>query len=86
MKNLDIKLSERQKDLVSFLKDYFKDNKFITPNILSNELGINLVTAYEHLRNLKEKGILGIKFSKEEGKGRPKYLYYLTNGGKKVFI
>ncbi|HOK18437.1 MAG TPA: hypothetical protein P5272_03055 [Caldisericia bacterium] len=83
MKNLDIKLSERQKDLVSFLKDYFKDNKFITPNILSNELGINLVTAYEHLRNLKEKGILGIKFSKEEGKGRPKYLYYLTNGGKK---
>ncbi|NLI56802.1 hypothetical protein GX420_07470 [bacterium] len=83
MKNLDIKLSERQKDLMSFLKDYFKDNKYITPNILSDELGINLITAYEHLRNLKEKGILGIKFSKEEGKGRPKYLYYLTNGGKK---
>ncbi|HOC52245.1 MAG TPA: hypothetical protein PLW61_07155 [Caldisericia bacterium] len=83
MKNLDIKLSERQKDLMSFLKDYFKDDKYITPNILSDELGINLITAYEHLRNLKEKGILGIKFSKEEGKGRPKYLYYLTNGGKK---
>lgn len=84
MKNLDIKLSERQKDLMSFLKDYFKNHKFITPCILSKELEINLITAYEHLRNLKERGVLNIKFSKEEGKGRPKYLYFLTKEGKKL--
>lgn len=84
MKNLDIKLSERQKDLISFLKGYFKDHKFITPCILSKELNITLITAYEHLRNLKEKGILNIKFSKEEGKGRPKYLYFLTQEGKSL--
>ncbi|MGB9842948.1 MAG: hypothetical protein ACPLN1_01165 [Caldisericia bacterium] len=85
MKNLDVKLSERQKYLINFLKDYFKDNKYITPCILSKELGINLITAYEHLRNLKERGILNIKFEKEEGKGRPKYLYSLSKEGKKLF-
>jgi len=84
MKNLDIKLSERQKDLINFLRDYFKDNKYITPCILSKALEINLITAYEHLRNLKERGILSIKFEKDEGKGRPKYLYSLTKEGKKL--
>lgn len=81
MENLDIKLTERQKDLIYFLSEYFKQNKWINPYILSKKLDINLITSYEHLRNLKEKGILKIEFVKK-GKGRPKYYYTLTTQGK----
>lgn len=84
MENFDIKLTERQKDLINFLSEYFKDNKIITPYILAKKLNINLITAYEHLRNLKEKGILKIEFEKV-GKGRPKYFYTLTVQGK-IFL
>lgn len=84
MKNLHFKLTERQRDLIAFLKKYFKMNRYITPCILAKELDINLITAYEHLRNLKEKGILEVKFLKDNDKGRPKYLYYLTYEGKRV--
>ncbi|MCX8095162.1 MAG: helix-turn-helix transcriptional regulator [Caldisericia bacterium] len=84
MNNLDIKLTERQKDLIYFLTEYFKKNKWINPYIISKKLDINLITAYEHLRNLKEKGILRIEFIKK-GKGRPKYYYTLTTQGK-IFL
>lgn len=85
MENLNVKLSERQKKLLEFLKEYFKKHKYITPCVVSKELNINLITAYEHLRNLKEKGILNIKFSKEDKKGRPRYFYFLTDEGKRIF-
>lgn len=84
MENFNIKLTERQKDLINFLGEYFKNNKWINPYILSKKLDINLITAYEHLRNLKEKGVLKIEFIKE-GKGRPKYYYTLTTQGK-IFL
>ncbi len=84
MENFDIKLTERQKDLINFLSEYFKTNKWINPYILSKKLDINLITAYEHLRNLKEKGVLKIEFAKE-GKGRPKYYYTLTTQGR-IFL
>ncbi|MDI6861373.1 MAG: helix-turn-helix transcriptional regulator [Caldisericia bacterium] len=84
MENFDIKLTERQKDLINFLSEYFKENKRITPCILAKKLDINFITAYEHLRNLKEKGILKIEFEKV-GKGRPKYFYTLTLQGR-VFL
>jgi len=85
MENLDIKLTERQKDLILFLSNYFKKNKWINPYILSKELDINLITSYEHLRNLKEKRILKIEFVKK-GKGRPKYFYSLTPQGKMILF
>ncbi len=83
MKNLDIKLTERQKDIILFLAKHFKKNKWINPCILSKGLNINLITSYEHLRNLKEKGILKIEFVKK-GKGRPKYFYTLTTQGRLI--
>ncbi|RLD14022.1 MAG: hypothetical protein DRI28_04595, partial [Caldiserica bacterium] len=67
------KVSERQKEILSILRKHFRENESITVNDLSKIMDVNPITAYEHLRNLKEKGILKIEMTFCKKRGRPRY-------------
>lgn len=78
------KISERQKEILSILRKHFRKNESITVKTLSELMAVNPITAYEHLRNLKEKGILKIEMKFCKKRGRPRYKYVLTKEGKKL--
>jgi len=78
------RVSERQKEILSILRKHFRENESITVNDLSEIMDINPITAYEHLRNLKEKGILKIEMTFCKKRGRPRYKYILTEEGRRL--
>ena len=78
------KVSERQKKILSILRKHFRKNESITVKELSELMDVNPITAYEHLRNLKEKGILKIEMTFCKKRGRPKYKYVITEEGRKL--
>ena len=78
------KVSERQKEILSILRKHFRENESITAKELSKIMDVNPITAYEHLRNLKEKGILKVEMAFCKKKGRPRYKYVLTEEGRRL--